>query len=202
MLNFQDFLTEMAQIKKVGSKVYADDKLLKTMKDEDLGSNMLFFMEKQGNWFMQKGKFYLYFVDSPEWIEKLQKGEYDFLFFPIRTSFNMFNVAPITDVWKKKFQKNTRGAEHVLGIVEGFADEEKKKVYIEMMSVRPAFKRNKINTMMLDALKGPFHDYEWYFEDVTDDGYMFAKKWMPDVNFSWTGSYRSKEWKKDHPDGK
>lgn len=199
-LSFQDFVNEMAQITKKGSKVYADDQLLKNLKHKDLGDNMLFFLEKQGNWFMNKGKFYLYFVDSPEWIEKLQKGEYDFLFFPIRTSFNLFNVAPITDVWKKKFQKHSRGSEHVLGIVEGQIYENEKKIYIEMMSVKPSFKRNRINTIMLNELREVYGDYEWYFEDVTDDGYLFAKKWMPEVNFSWTGHYRSKEWKKDHPE--
>jgi hypothetical protein len=93
---------------------------------KELEDNVALYHEKTGNWMVSKGKFWLWFVDTTEWIEKLKAGEYDMLMFPWRRRFD-FTAAPITDVWKKSMQKNTRGAEHVIGLVEGFADEDKTK---------------------------------------------------------------------------
>lgn len=191
---------EMAMITKKGKNVYVDGKPMKSANIEDLGNNTALYHEKTGNWMVSKGKFWLWFADTPEWITKLKAGEYEMLMFPIRTRFNIFDVAPITDVWKKKWLNKTKGSEHVIGLVEGFEDEKTKKVYIEMMSVKPGYKMNRINTHMMNIIKDAFKDYTFVFEDPTEDGYLFAKKYVDNPEFRWTSTYRPKEYRKDHPE--
>lgn len=189
----------MATITKKGKKVYVDDKLIKDSDIKELEDNAALYHEKTGNFMVQKGKFWLWFVDSREWIDKLKAGEYDMLMFPFRRRFD-WNSAPINDVWKKSHQKHTRGAEHIIGIVEGFIDEEDKKIIIEMMSVKPGYKMNRINTHMMNIIKDSFKEYKLVFEDPTDDGYLFMKKYAPDAEISWTIKGRPKEYLKDHPE--
>jgi len=95
---FEEFINEMAVISKVGKKVFADDKELKTVDFSEIQKNMVFYLEKTGNFFWPKGKFFLYFTDSDDTTTKICNGEFDLITFPVRTSFNMFSVAPITDV--------------------------------------------------------------------------------------------------------
>lgn len=95
---FEEFINEMAVISKVGKKVFADDKELKTVDFSEIQKNMVFYLEKTGNFFWPKGKFFLYFTDSDDTTMKICNGEFDLITFPVRTSFNMFSVAPITDV--------------------------------------------------------------------------------------------------------
>lgn len=190
----------MATISKKGTKVFADDQLLKTITPEKIDKNLLFYYVKQDTFFAEKGRFWLWFVDEEDYAEKLRSGEYDMLMFPIRTLSNAFTVSPITDIWKKSYLKRINGAEHVIGIVEGFIEEEEKKVLIQMMSVKPGFKHNHVNTHMINCLLSEERsDFIPVFEDPTDDGYAFSKNYA-NAEYKWTTSHRPKLWKIDHPE--
>lgn len=196
---FNSFLNERSEISLVGKKVYADDKLLKTATLKEVGDNILFYHEDKGNFMFGKDKTFLYFTDSKNSVKKLANGEIDFLFFPIRTRFNSFTVAPIDDVWKIKHTNKFKGSEHILGIFEGFCNE--KTIYVDMMSVRPKYQHNKINSFMLDLLQKEYPKAKLIFEDPTDQGYLFIKKYSPDAEIRWrSDDYRAKEWIKDHPE--
>lgn len=194
-------IDEMAEITRKGKKAYVDGKLLKSSSIQDLSNNVALYHVKENNFLAQKGKFWLWLADTDEWVSKLKSGDYDVLFFPPRPRFN-WNASPIDDIWKKSHQKNTRGAQHIIGVIEGFADEDNKKIIIEMMSVKPGFKRNRINSLMIDVLKdnSAFKDYKLVFEDPTEDGYLFMKQYAPDAEVEWTHNHRPPSWKKDHPE--
>lgn len=187
----------MAMITRRGKKAYADDRPLRDMNAKELDENLVFYLSKTDNLFAYKGKFWLWFVDAPGYAAKLNAGEYDLLTFPILHRSNMFNVSPINDVWKRS--RKRLGSEHVIGIVEGFYDEDKKTIRIEMMSVRPTFKRNRVNTLMIDAIVDALPGAELLFEDPTDDGYVFMKSYGQGQAV-WTGTYRPKSWVADHPE--
>lgn len=148
---FEEFINEMAIISKVGKKVFADDKELKTMNFTEIQKNMVLYIEEKGNLFWPKGKFFLYFTDSDDTTTKICNGEYDFIQFPIKGYHNLFTCAPITDIWKKSYLKKYKGGDHILGIVEGYHGEG--KILIQMMSVHKKFQGHKVNTLMMDTLK-------------------------------------------------
>lgn len=70
------------------------------------------YHEKIGNFFYPKGKFFIYFTDSKDTTNKLINGEFDLLTFPIRTNYNAFTVAPITDIWKKSHLNKYKEGNH------------------------------------------------------------------------------------------
>lgn len=179
---------------KTSKKLLADDRLLKSLNLEEAQSNMRVYYEEKGNFFVPQGKFYIYFFDSHEAAMQLGK-EIDFLFFPIRHRFD-WNAAPITDIWKKS--RAGKGTEHILGIVEGQVYSEEKIFLIQMMSVRPSAKKNHINTFMVQLAerfqKEDFPEFRFGFEDPTDDGLEFIKKYDPTKWVYWTFRNRPKKW--------
>jgi len=187
---------------KTSKKVFADDKLLKDISFSEATNNIAFYYEEKGNFFIPKGKFYVYFFDSHDNAKKLATGEIDFIFFPFKRRFD-FSSAPITDIWKKSFLKDKKGSEHILGMIEGQVYEEDKLVEIQMMSVRPNFKFNKINyflsTEVVEYAKNRFPDYKVAIEDPTEDGLEFAAKFSahyPELVIFLTYKNRPKNWEK------
>lgn len=177
-----------------------DDKKLSSFGLDDVENNFAFFYMKDGTFLFPKGKFYLYFLDTDEHAKQLQNqtGEIDFLFFPFKRRFDMTSN-PIGDIWKRR-GKNHKGAEHILGIIEGQVYEEEKLMVIQMMSVRPAYKFNKINSFMVGAIKEWVEKY-WNgftiaFENPTDEGLNFALKYDKNMMIFWNHqTYRPENWK-------
>lgn len=195
-------LNEMAEISLKGRKALADGAPLKGMKLEQIDDNMLIMVETRENPFVPVGKFWLYFVDSPSVIPKMKSGEHGMLIFPVKGMFNAFTVSPIDDVWTKKYQKNIKGSEHIIGMIEGWVSPKRDRAIVQMLSVRPKFKHNRIASFMIDALKDAWPQAEFEFEDPTDDGYLFIKNYDPEMKLRWTNNFRPKEYKKDHPEEK
>lgn len=178
-INEDGLVNEMPQINKVGSKVMADDIPLKLVKDiEKLEPNFSMYHEEKGNMFFAKGKTYLYFTKSEDWGQKVVNGEYDMLMFPYAARFN-WGASPIKDVWKKSHNKSVRGADEIIGLVEAYVAN--KEILIQMMSVRPGYKKNSINTNMINRLKKSFPDHVVVFEDPTKAGWEFIQKYAPDA---------------------
>jgi len=175
-------------------KVYVDDKVLRDSTIEEITDNLAFIHLKEGDFLYLKNKFWLYFTDGEDTTKKLSNGEYDMLLFPHRSRYD-FNSSPINDVWKKSYTKSFKRTEHILGIIEGFADD--KEIYVDMVSVRKPYCRNKINKLILDALVAYLPNSKLVFENPTDDGYLFMKSTYPDSEAKWTThTHRPESWKK------
>ena len=199
---FNDFILEMAVLStkgKGGKKIFLGDKLLRDAKLEEVDDNMLLWYTPPGKGgLMPEGKFWLWLYDDDSARSKMNAGEYDILMFPHSRRFGFDGASTIDDVWKKSHQKHIKGAEHVLGIVEGFA-KESEEIYIQMMSAK--HKGNHVNTLMMDCLKDNFKTSNFIFEDPTDDGYAFIKKYAPAAEIKWTGGHRPKAWRAEHKEG-
>lgn len=195
-------LLEMAQITKKGKTVLADGKKLKDVDFSELSDNIALIYLEKGTFFSAPGKFWLYFVSDTKWLDDFKEGKSDLLLFPVRSRFNMFNSAPISDIWKRSHTKDVRNADLIIGAVEG--QHENGKVYIEMMSVRPAYKRNSINKKMLDSLikdkSSQLYGKDLVWEDPTEDGLNFIHSYSgQDAEFRWTIKYRPKNMKELYP---
>ena len=176
---FNDFVSEMAKITRKGKTVMADDIPLKDADLEKIDANLSMYHEKKGNIMFGKGKTFIWFTIDDNWPNKVTAGEYDFLLFPHMPRFARFSAAPIKDVWKKRHSKNFRGADEVIGMIEAWVANN--EILIEMMSVRPGYKQNRINSFMIDSLKKNFPGHTLVFEDPTDDGWAFMQKYAPDA---------------------
>jgi hypothetical protein len=172
----KEVLNEMPLITLQNKTAYADDKPLKTMDLESIGNNMTVYHEEKGNFIIAKNKVYLWFTSTEDWVDKVNAGEYDLVMFPIKTLYNAFSVSPITDVWRKS---KARGKKEVLGMIEAYLDD--KELIIQMMSVRNPYRKNRINSFMIDELKQKFPSHELVFEDPTDDGWKFIANYDPNA---------------------
>jgi len=178
-MNEERLINEMPQINKIGTKVMADDIPLKLVKDiEKLEPNFSMYHEEKGNFVFAKGKTFLYFTKTENWGQRVVDGEYDMLMFPYAGRFN-WGAAPINDVWKKSHNKNIRGADEIIGLIEAYVAN--KEILIQMMSVRPGYKKNSINTNMINRLKKSFPNHTVVFEDPTPAGWKFIQKYAPDA---------------------
>lgn len=171
-----EVLNEMPLITLQNKTAYADDKPLKSMDLETIGPNVTIYHEEKGNFFIAKNKVYLWFTSTENWVDKVNAGEYDLVMFPIKTLSNAFTLSPITDVWRKS---KARGKTEVLGMIEAYLDD--KELIIQMMSVRNPYRKNRINSFMLDSLKEKFPTHELVFEDPTNDGWNFIASYDPNA---------------------
>ena len=192
-MNFRNFLLEMPIISRSGKQVMADDKPLKTAEEAD--NNIVLFRESRPNSLFRLGTMWLYFMDSEESAKEMKEGKIPMLVIPQGAGFRLINrVDPITSVWTKEFyQKGTDeprermengkpvlvdGTNKVLGILEGHSDEN--IIYINMMSVRPGFKRNSVNSKMITYVKNHFPQAKLEFSKPTDDGKKFINSFTGD----------------------
>ena len=190
-------INELAKISKRGKFAYADNKKLRDLSHTELSDNLVLFYLKEETFFTPPGKYYLYMISDPVWKEMYKDGEADLLMFPKVYRF-FSDVSPIHDIWKKSHSKNYRGSDFIIAMVEGEVTDG--KIYVDMMSVRPKYHRNSINTKMLDALKDRF-DGDFVFVDPLDDGLQFIHKYAgEDAKFRWTSTFRPKSFKKLYPD--
>ena len=101
--------------------------------------------------------------------------------------------------------KKIENSDLIYGATEGII--ENGNAYIEMMSVRPGYKRNSINSRMIDALQrtGEFqkNNAQVVWESPTEDGMKFIKSYSGDKAKFWFGKsgQRPKNFLKLYPDG-
>jgi GNAT superfamily N-acetyltransferase len=174
-MNFKEFfhkdflLNETPDISLQGKTAYADQEPLKTLPLVKVKENMAIIRQRDSGGFMAEGWTLVYFCDSAEAARNLEQGKTAYLIVPRGTWHSGGN--PISDVWKKKFQQ--AGHEHILGMLE--ANTMPDEIYIDMMTVRPKYRRNGINTQMIDALKDIFPDAKVTYSSPTSDGEKFLK---------------------------
>jgi hypothetical protein len=157
-------ITESPMMAKHGNDVLSGDKPLKGSTVSDVIGNIIVIRQPTDGAFIQKGWTLVYFMDSDESAREMAHNKIPYLMIP-RGTF-MGGGSPITDVWKKKFQ--TPGHEHILGLIEGHSD--KDNIFIDMISVRPGWRRNHIAKLMIDRLKKSFEKAKVSTSTQTTDG--------------------------------
>jgi predicted nucleotidyltransferase len=162
-------IIESPVITRQGKIALSDNKPLKNKTIEDVNKNIVVIRQGAGGGLMPEGWTLVYFMDSEESAQAMKRGEIPYLMVPRGTGYSGGN--PITDIWQKRFQK--RGTEHILGVLEGHSDN--KTVYIDMITVRPGWKRNRIATLMIDSLKRRFPESQILTSSQTEDGQKLFK---------------------------
>jgi hypothetical protein len=172
-------LIEMAVISKVGKTVMADNEPLKSA-TADVDGNIVIMRVPETNMLFHKGFTLVYFMSSDDAAKRMAAGKIPYKMIHDRPMF-AWGSSPITDIWKKKFDKDQS---EILGMLQGTTDE--KEIYIDKMSVRPAYRRSSINTRMVNALKKNYPNAAVNFSGPTKDGSKFIK------------SHTGKEWEPAH----
>ena len=150
---------------------------------DDTGTSMAMYHEKKGNFMVAKGQVYLWFYDVENSAKKIESGEFDYVLYPF-SSLSMMGqrgfIPPLKKIWTKKFQKQTKGSEHLLGVIKAFLIEEdgKKELYIDMMSVNPTKKKKGVMSYMIKDLRDTFNltQDQVTFSNLTEDGKKFVVK--------------------------
>jgi hypothetical protein len=164
-------VTESPMMTKKGKTALAGDKPLKGQAVEEVTGNIVVIRQGKGGGFLPEGWTLVYFMDSDESAQAMKQGQIPYLMVP-RGTF-MSGGSPITDIWLKKFQKP--GTHHILGVIEGHSDEE--TIFIDMVTVRPGWKRNHIAKLMMDRLKKTFPEAKLTTSTQTDAGQKLFKSY-------------------------
>jgi hypothetical protein len=149
----------------------------------DAGTSMVLYHEKEGNWMTPKGQVYLYLYDVENGGSKLSNGQFDWVFYPLTSRMMAFQsgyIPPLKKIWTKKFQKEHKGSENLLGVIKAYLIEEngKKELYIDLMSVNPTKKKKGIMSYMIQELRDNFNltQDQVTFSELTKDGEKFVAK--------------------------
>jgi hypothetical protein len=173
--NFISFINEMAKIDKIGNKLFIKGKLLKDIQYRTLDKNTLLYREEKGNFLFPKNFTMVWFLDDDNYKKYFISGDENLVYFPSFRSLGNFNSLPISDLWKK----NTPIQKHIIGAIRAISNDE--LIYIDMMSVRPGYKRNGINYHMIKTLIKMFPKAKLKFSKPTDEGKFFIEKYFPNA---------------------
>jgi DNA repair protein RadC len=150
---------------------------------DDEGTNMVMYHEEKGNFMIPKGQIYLWLYEGEKIGEKLQNEEYDWVFYPyanINMAFQKGFIPPLKRIWTKKFQKDHKGSEHLLGVIKAYLIEKEgqKELYIDMMSVNPTKMKKGIMSYMIKELRDTFNltQDQITFSKLTPEGEKFVAK--------------------------
>lgn len=165
-----EILSEMPVITKQGKTAMAGSQPLKNLKIEDVKGNLVFIRQQEKGGFITEGWSVVYFFDNEESAKQMASGKMDYLMVPTGT-FNS-GGSPITDIWKKRFQKP--GHEHILGVLQGNVMPD--NIFIDMLTVRPGYQRNTIASKMVDLIKSDFPNAKITHSDPTYKGRSFLTK--------------------------
>lgn len=141
---------------------------------------VVLYHEDKGNFLVAKDTFYIWIYDDEKAVEKLNSGEWDYMFFPHMGKGSMFSpnyIPPLLIVWNKPFAKKYKGSDKLIGIAHGWINQAENKLYIEMMTVRKDKRRQGYNSRMMRILRNYFKvpKENVIFNEPTKDGKLFEK---------------------------
>lgn len=148
--------------------------------DDVVLNDIVWFREEKGNFIVEKNTVYAWLYDDPKASEKLESGEYDYVLFPmgggIGLQMQKGYVPPLQRIWTKKYQNKTKGSDRLIGIVQGWYDEENKKLYIDMMTTRKDMRRKGVNSHIIRELRKELglEREQVEFVNTTKEGAGFA----------------------------
>jgi hypothetical protein len=144
-------------------------------------NDIVWYRQPEDNFFFPKNTIYGWLYDDPKAAEKLESGEYDFVLFPASGGMGLMwqkgFVPPLLRVWTKKYQNKTKGSDRLIGIVQGWYDEDNKKLYIDMMTTRKDMRRKGVNSHIIRELRKELglEREQVEFVNTTQDGEKFSK---------------------------
>lgn len=122
------------------------------------------------------GEFYFYVFMDFETRQKLYSGKLSAPIMMPPYNRKVFGMHPLEDVWKNRHEEYRK----LVGIVRGQQRED--ECFLDMMTVRPKFRHNNINTLMLQTLADNFAKGKPFTADeVTRDGQAFFERFDPEV---------------------
>jgi hypothetical protein len=148
---------------------------------DDEGTSMLIYHEKKGNFLVPKNQIYLWLYEGEGVNEKLASGEYDYVFYPYASMSMAWKkgfIPPLKRIWTKKFQKDNKGSDKLLGVIKAFLLKDGKELYIDMMSVNPTKKKKGVMSYMIKDLRDTFNltQDQVTFSNLTKEGEKFVGK--------------------------
>ena len=150
-------------------------------KYNDDNSSFIYYHEKKGNFIVPKGQIYAWLYDEADGVaDKLQSEKYDWVFYPYASesmAWQSSYIPPLQRIWTKKFQKEHKGSEHLLGVIKAYLLKDGKELYIDMMSVNPNHKKEGIMTYMINQLRKIYglNQEQVTFSKLTREGEEFVK---------------------------
>lgn len=175
VLQVKSKMSEGGTLEVKRKKVYEGDKLLRDLTLDEVEKYMGIYHEEKGNMMFNKNAFIIWMYDVSNVGQKINSREFDFLMFPLPMKYDMLGDGIVHKIWKAKWQNAWKGAKHLLGMVQGWYDEEKKIIYVHYMSVRPSAKRNRINTFMIQYAKKYFESTDVVFDEPSQEGKIFSE---------------------------
>jgi hypothetical protein len=190
-MQFDNPLNDIAKMYRKALKEEGLDYMVKNVKEDkkevekdnfdDTGTSMVMYHEKKGNFLVPKGQVYLWLYDVEGSADKLQKEEFDWVFYPYASQTMAWQsgyIPPLEKIWTKKFQKQHKGSEHLLGVVKAYLLDDGKKLFIDMMSVNPTKKKKGIMSYMIKDLRESFNltQEQVEFSKLTEEGEKFVAK--------------------------
>lgn len=173
-------LIEMPEFARVGKKA-VDTETGVNLRDlplEAVDDNLLMWHNEKDTFFFSAGFTMVWFFRSEESAKAAvqTKGYCPPMFADFVNMSDRFSGrSPIKDIWSKRRgskEHSTLDAE-VVGALRAQVDEE--SIYIDMVSVRPGWKRNSIASKMVEALKARWAGKKVDHSDTTSDGHKFLK---------------------------
>jgi GNAT superfamily N-acetyltransferase len=148
---------------------------------DDTNTSMVIYHEEKGNPMIPKNQIYLWLYEGENASEKLESGEYDFVMYPyasLSISGQKGFIPPLKKIWTKKFQKQNKGSEHLIGVIKAHLLNDGKELYIDMMSVNPSLKKHGIMSYMIKDLRDTYNltQDQVTFSNLTDEGKKFVAK--------------------------
>lgn len=179
-MKYTDFYTNLLNedtpdIELTGKTVTANNIPLKNLDLAAVEKNIVMFREPNKNSYFGEGFTLAYFLDSEQSAQDMLNNKIPYLMVPQGTFHSGGN--PISDIWKKRFQRP--GTEHILGVFEGWTNEE--KIFINMITVRPKFQKNTIAKKIIDTIRKQFPNAKIEHSDTTDSGSKFMQSYKKNI---------------------
>jgi len=167
-----------------GVQVFKNKTKLENVGSIDFDSDdytLVLYHEEKGNWFIPKDTVYYWLYEDKDAGKKLRDEEYDYVFYPqtsMTLAFQKGYVPPIKKIWTPKFQKQNRGSEKLIGVVQGYINDKGDKLVIEMMSTNPKKQKQGVMSNMIKQLRQQFNlsQEQVEFKDLTKQGESFVSK--------------------------
>jgi hypothetical protein len=160
-------LKESPMISSNRGVVFADAQKLKSLKVEDIENNIV-FMRQPTNGVLPEGFTLVYLMDTEENAQKMKNGELNYLILP--SGMIGYGTPPFQKVFTKPDDKR-REVHHILGFVQAMVTEE--EIWIEFMKVRKEYRRNSVNSKMIDIIKNEYPNAKVTYYQPTPDGKKF-----------------------------
>jgi len=170
--NFISFVNEMAKIDKKLNKLSIDGSPLKKTPLELVEPNIVISRLEESKFPYCEGYTMVWFVNDDKNAHLLNDKKNQLHF---NKESGLGNNSVLEDIWVN----NTEEQKNIIGCIQATTDDN--EIVIYLMSVRPGYKRNGINKLMIQSLIKKFPNAKLIFDGPTPKGYSFIKRHFPNA---------------------